>query len=149
MYEWIDSKWVVQWELGYNGEDDYENRGTNNIGEYEGLILGLKKVAGYQDRHITIEGDSQLVIRQCKGEWNCSSNSIAYLYDEARHKLRGLERQNYVRLKWVPRDENECADALAEEAWRSGSFSRFVGNSNNNANYYSSSDSSSSSSDDY
>ncbi|UXD21803.1 ribonuclease H [Ignicoccus pacificus DSM 13166] len=88
---------------------------TNNIAEYTALIKALEclREKGIKDK-VIIRGDSQLVIRQLKGEYSVRSERIKPLFQRAKELLRGLD---YV-LEWVPRRLNEEADALSREAFR-------------------------------
>ena len=42
---------------------------TNNMAEYEALVLGLKVLKGLQVQQINIQGDSELIIKQVQGEY--------------------------------------------------------------------------------
>lgn len=42
---------------------------TNNVAEYEALVLGLKDLKGLQLQQMNIQGDSELIIKQVQGEY--------------------------------------------------------------------------------
>ncbi len=93
---------------------------TNNVAEYTGLIHAMKslrKTVGSGDS-VTIQGDSQLVIRQLKGEYKVRSSRLRPLYLDAVALMEELTR-NGVRVEsvWVPRELNERADTLSHEAY--------------------------------
>ncbi len=90
-------------------------RGTNNEAEYHGLLLGLRQAlaAGVDD--VLVHGDSQLVIRQLKGEYAVKAENLRPLFADAKAVLA---RFKVVHLEWVPREENGAADALSMKAAR-------------------------------
>ena len=87
---------------------------TNNVAEYEGLRAAAQWLSdhGIMDR-ITINGDSQLVIRQMKGEWAVRSKTSRKYVPEIKRLLGGRD----VRFVWVPREMNEEADRLSRTAY--------------------------------
>ncbi|HSR48773.1 MAG TPA: ribonuclease HI family protein [Anaerolineales bacterium] len=84
------------------------NRGTNNEAEYWSLLAGLRRaLAETQGRQLLPEaldlqvvGDSQLVIRQLRGEWKARDSRMRELRDEAQALL---SRFGGVRLEHRPR----------------------------------------------
>ncbi|KAG5553224.1 hypothetical protein RHGRI_011177 [Rhododendron griersonianum] len=44
---------------------------TNNQAEYEALIIGLEIAKELNIRHLSVSGDSQLIIRQVTGQYKC------------------------------------------------------------------------------
>ena len=87
---------------------------TNNVAEYTALIKALEclRKKGIKDR-VLIRGDSQLVIRQLRGEYKVRSPRVRPLYERAKELLEGLDYE----LQWVPRSLNEEADKLSREAF--------------------------------
>lgn len=88
-----------------------EGRGmTSNVAEYEGLKAAVSWLNdhGIEDS-ITIKGDSQLVIKQMKGEWEVRSETSRKYVPEIKQMLEGMD----VRFIWVPREMNEEADKLS------------------------------------
>ena len=92
------------WKWGY---------GSNNLGEYAGLTLGLQLASRAQVRRLRIVGDSMLVIQQVLGHWECRSQTLTGALDTARDLLREFEM---VQWQHVPRARNGVADALAGHA---------------------------------
>ncbi|KAJ1406581.1 Ribonuclease H domain [Sesbania bispinosa] len=82
---------------------------TNNEAEYEALILGLRMAEDMKVKRLQIKGDSNLVIRQLKGEYGVKEQSLAVYRDEA---LRLLNLFEEVEAVHVPRAENKHTDAL-------------------------------------
>ncbi len=92
-----------------------EGRGmTSNVAEYEGLKAAVSWLNdhGIEDS-ITIKGDSQLVIKQMKGEWEVKSETSRTYVPEIRRMLEGRD----VRFIWVPRGMNEEADQLSRTGY--------------------------------
>lgn len=92
---------------------EYIGETTNNIAEYFGLIHLLRKAADYQADELIIYSDSELLIRQLKGEYKVKSEGLKPLASEARVLLRDYSR---LELVSVPREENSDADRLANKA---------------------------------
>lgn len=89
--------------------------GTNNKAEYHGLILGLRHALAMGADTVTVHGDSELVLRQLKGEYGVKSPGLKPLHEEAR-MLLGKFR--HARLEWVPREQNAEADQASREGAR-------------------------------
>lgn len=92
---------------------DYIGEATNNEAEYEALIQGLESTLekGYTD--VIAEGDSQLVVRQVRGQYNVGAENLVPLYEQARELVEQFDR---FEIRHVKRAKNEGADDLANEA---------------------------------
>ena len=87
---------------------------TNNVAEYEGLKAALHWIVDNGiDEEIVVKGDSQLVIKQMKGDWEIKSTTSKKYAPEIRKLLVG-RKSSFV---WIPREENEMADALSRKAY--------------------------------
>lgn len=86
---------------------------TNNFAEYTGLIKGLEAALQLGAQHVAVHSDSQLMVRQLLGQYRVKSESLRPLYEQARTLLRCFPSAN---LTHVPRERNELADRLANEA---------------------------------
>lgn len=86
---------------------------TNNQAEYEGLLLGLERLKKIRATGLEIRADSELMIRQLKGEYRVKNEFLRPLYERARKMLEAFES---VRLTHVPREQNREADRLSNEA---------------------------------
>ena len=86
---------------------------TNNQAEYEGLLLGLERLKKINARKLEVRADSELMIRQLKGEYRVKNEHLKPLYERACEMLRIFES---VALKHIPREENREADRLSNEA---------------------------------
>jgi ribonuclease HI len=87
--------------------------GTNNQAEYHALILGLRHALAAGATDVVVHGDSQLVLRQLRGEYRVRKAELKPLHAEA-GKL--LARFASARLEWVPRAENAVADEASKRA---------------------------------
>jgi len=91
----------------------YLGRQTNNVAEYEGLLLGLKHARELGYREVEVRADSQLLIRQLKGEYAVRHAGLKPLHAEALRLLHGFDRYD---LQHVPREENALADEMSNRA---------------------------------
>ena len=93
------------------------NRSSNEM-EYEGLIEGLIWATRLDLTHLTISGDSQLIIRQLTGEYSIRNPRLKRLNKKVQEILHdpsfsdGLQ----VTFRHIPRNENRVADSLANDA---------------------------------
>lgn len=90
---------------------------TNNIAEWTALGLSLRHIADGEDRpdKLLVFGDSQLVIYQLTGKWQCKKESMAKLRDRCLDLLKQIGVPWEAR--WVPRHENLEADTLSRKAY--------------------------------
>jgi ribonuclease HI len=90
-----------------------EFKATNNMAEYEVLIFGLTAALSLGVRQLLMRGDSQLVIKQVRGECSCNEPRLAaYLLH-----VRKLEKDfTTLDLQHVPRADNSAADDLSQRA---------------------------------
>ena len=86
---------------------------TNNVAEYNGLLAALRWAVEHQIRTLHIRADSELLVKQMKGQYRVKSPGLLPLYDEARGLVRKLGR---VTFEHVRREYNKDADRLANEA---------------------------------
>lgn len=87
---------------------------TNNVAEYEGLKAASKwlKDNGINEK-VVIKGDSQLVIKQMKGEWQISSATSKKYVPVIKKLLEGMDAS----FVWIQREKNEEADKLSRVAY--------------------------------
>ena len=86
---------------------------TNNVAEYQALILGLETAATLRPRRLTIRSDSQLLVRQVAGQYKVRSPHLKPLHRQA---LEALEPFETVEIEHIRRELNTEADALAGKA---------------------------------
>jgi ribonuclease HI len=86
---------------------------TNNVAEYRALIAGLQRALEFGVDELDVVSDSQLVVRQMTGEYKVKNETLQELQREAT-ELAGQLRS--VAYRSVPREHNELADELVNEA---------------------------------
>jgi ribonuclease HI len=86
---------------------------TNNIAEYQALILGLGEALGCGATAISIYLDSELIVRQIQGIYRVKNPTLKPLMADVRALL---DRFDTWQVAHVPRSENAVADKLANEA---------------------------------
>ncbi|OWY92998.1 reverse transcriptase, partial [Phytophthora megakarya] len=100
------------WEV-VKARSGYLENLTVNEAEYNGLISGLDMLEGLDRRRLVICGDSNLVIRQVRGEIDCKAPGLTLLKRKALDRLRKWNDHELVHVK---RDWNGSADSLASAA---------------------------------
>jgi ribonuclease HI len=93
--------------------NDYIGEATNNEAEYEALLLGLDRARALGLREVEIVNDSQLVERQVRGEYRVKKAELRVLRERVIEALNAFDRWS---IRSVPREENELADFLVNEA---------------------------------
>ncbi|KAA3479690.1 reverse transcriptase [Gossypium australe] len=83
---------------------------TNNMAEYEACIMRLRAAIERKIRVLEVYGDSALVIYQLKGEWETRDPK---LINYQKIVLGLIEEFDDITFNYLPRDENQMADALA------------------------------------
>lgn len=76
---------------------------TNNQAEYLALIKALRVVLGEGGRAVEILSDSELLVRQLKGEYKVRNRALQNLHQEAVTLSSKLEKFS---IRWVPRNQN-------------------------------------------
>ena len=88
----------------------YLGHSTNNVAEYEALLMGLEALIELKRDKIVVQSDSQLLVRQLNGEYRVKDEKLKLLYQRAIHLLR---RFGSYRIVHVRRELNKAADRLA------------------------------------
>ena len=106
---------VIFDETGTLLEELYRYLGhtTNNVAEYEGLLMGLEGVLRRGGKRLRVESDSQLLVRQLNGLYRVKDEKLKRLHQKAFGLLRQLEA---YRIIHVAREHNRLADRLANRA---------------------------------
>ena len=104
--------------VGQNGEvvstaKRFLGHCTNNIAEYQALILGLEEALRRGSTAISIYLDSELIVRQIQGVYRVKNPTLKPLMADVRALL---DRFDTWQVAHVPRSENAVADQLANEA---------------------------------
>jgi ribonuclease H / adenosylcobalamin/alpha-ribazole phosphatase len=86
---------------------------TNNVAEYRGLIGGLARAVELGVSELEVVSDSELVVKQMRGEYKVKNAALRALSLEAGDLARRLGRVTYTAVR---REHNELADRLVNEA---------------------------------
>jgi ribonuclease HI len=86
---------------------------TNNQAEYEALLRGLQYLKEAKAISVEIYGDSELVINQLNGQYECRNDILRNYYEECKEILKTFQ---LVILQHIPREYNEEANRLAQSA---------------------------------
>ena len=86
---------------------------TNNVAEYNGLLAALRWAVEHGVRTLHIRADSELLVKQMKGQYRVKSPGLIPLYEDARRLARQIGR---VTFEHVRREFNTEADRLCNEA---------------------------------
>lgn len=87
----------------------YLGTATNNVAEWTALCIGLEAAAEKAVRRLAVRMDSELVVKQMRGEYRVKHETLQPLFRRARAMLARFE---HVEIKHVPRKQNALADAL-------------------------------------
>jgi ribonuclease HI len=90
---------------------------TNNYAEYSALLAVLEWAIKHEVRRLRVISDSELMVRQMKGQYKVSNAGLRPLWEEARRRAGWLER---FELRHTLRGGNQEADRLANEAMDRG-----------------------------
>ncbi|HEX3172740.1 MAG TPA: reverse transcriptase-like protein [Solirubrobacterales bacterium] len=86
---------------------------TNNVAEYRALLLGIERARELGAGELELVGDSELVVRQVKGEYKVKDATLRQLHEQATRALGPFERWS---IRHVPRAQNAEADRLVNAA---------------------------------
>jgi ribonuclease HI len=86
---------------------------TNNVAEYSGLVAGLSRAVELQLGDLEVVSDSELMVKQMRGEYRVKNEALRGLFVEANGLARRLPKVEYRHVK---RAHNELADRLVNEA---------------------------------
>ncbi len=91
----------------------YIGKATNNQAEYTALLEGLKAAHELSADNLTVFADSELLVKQMKGEYRVKHPQLQPLFTQAKSLTLNFK---YFNILHVPREKNAHADALANEA---------------------------------
>jgi ribonuclease HI len=86
---------------------------TNNVAEYKALILALEKAKELGAKKIHIRGDSELIVKQMRGEYKVKNADLRNLWEQAQHVYHQFDE---ARIDHNLRDKNKLADKLVNLA---------------------------------
>ncbi|MBA7562509.1 Bifunctional protein [subsurface metagenome] len=88
-------------------------RATNNQAEYTAVIAALEMAIGLGAEEVELNSDSQLVVRQIRGQYRVKKTTLKPLYHQVK-QLQGL--LHTFTVNYIPREQNREADNLANVA---------------------------------
>jgi ribonuclease HI len=86
---------------------------TNNVAEYRALLAGLEKAAELGVDELEVVSDSELLVKQMRGEYRVKNEVLRDLWQEANRLARPFRKVRYTAVR---REHNELADRLVNEA---------------------------------
>jgi ribonuclease HI len=86
---------------------------TNNVAEYRALLAGLQAALDRGVDELEVVSDSELLVKQMRGEYKVKNDALRELVDDAHALARRLARISYTAVR---REHNELADRLVNEA---------------------------------
>jgi len=95
-------------------KSEYIGKETNNIAEYRGLIAGIAKAIDLKADEVEFIMDSELVIKQMRGEYKVKSPNLIDIHHDAKSLVSGIRKIKFTHVK----RENKMisrADALLNE----------------------------------
>jgi ribonuclease HI len=96
---------------------EYLGHQTNNYAEYSGLLAALKYATKHPARSLKVISDSELLVKQLRGEYKVRNPALQRLYTQAGQLIREL---NWFSIQHVLREKNREADRLANVAMDKG-----------------------------
>jgi ribonuclease HI len=95
------------------GAGQYLGETTNNEAEYRALILGIEAASLHDCDDLEVRSDSELMVRQMKGEYRVKSHHLQEFYFQVVKKMKLFRRVVFTHVR---RQENKEADRLANMA---------------------------------
>ena len=86
---------------------------TNNVAEYSALLAGLEKAVALAVDEVEVVSDSELMVKQMRGEYKVKNAALRELSLRAAELARRLGAVSYTAVR---REHNELADRLVNEA---------------------------------
>src|SRR5580658_9309516 len=90
---------------------------TNNFAEYSALLAALEFAIAKGHNSLRVVSDSELMVKQIKGQYRVNSPELRPLYEEARRRIAQLD---HFQIQHVLREKNRHADRLANLAMDRG-----------------------------
>jgi ribonuclease HI len=87
-------------------------RATNNVAEYRALLLGIELAKSVGAREVDLVGDSELIVKQVKGQYRVKDAGLQPLHAEVKSALQGFDSWS---IRHVKRAHNADADRLVNE----------------------------------
>ena len=102
-----DQKNVLGRHKAYIGE------ATNNVAEYKALILALSEALKLGAQELTVNMDSELIVRQMQGRYKIKEPQLKLLAADVFKLSNQFSKISFVHVK---REQNQLADELVNQA---------------------------------
>lgn len=86
---------------------------TNNQAEYRALLLGLQAAVDNDVRKLDVRMDSELIVRQMRGEYRVKDSGMKMLHQQAKQLVAKFDT---ISFRHIRRELNSDADALVNQA---------------------------------
>jgi ribonuclease HI len=86
---------------------------TNNVAEYNGLIIGLEEAVHQNIKNLQVYGDSELVIKQMNNLYKVKAEKLLPLFNKAKKLQTNF---NSIQFQHIYRKDNARADHLSNIA---------------------------------
>ena len=97
-------------EIVYSGSG-YIGKTTNNAAEYQALLACLKKAISLGCSRLIVHSDSELMVRQLRGEYRVKDQGLRRFFVEANRLIKSAPFA--FEIVHVDREKNRDADELA------------------------------------
>lgn len=96
----------------------FNTKSSNNAAEYAALLLGLEYISSLDDvSEVEFLADSKLIVEQMNKVWQVKAPDLIELHKKCTKRLVDIRNSGVkVTIKWVPREQNQHADSLANLA---------------------------------
>ena len=91
---------------------EYIGKTTNNVAEYQALLIALERARSLGAKALTIYSDCELLVRQMAGEYRVKDKTLKNFYQKARENLKNFRK---VDIRYIARKRNKRADRLANK----------------------------------
>ncbi len=91
----------------------YLGQTTNNVAEYNAAIIGLEQAVKHGASKVRLLADSELLVKQLNGQYKVKNEGLKPLYLKVKELISKI---GSVEVKYIPREMNREADALANKA---------------------------------
>jgi ribonuclease HI len=92
---------------------EYIGAATNNVAEYQALVLALEEAKKTGAEQLQIRMDSELIVRQMQGRYKIKDPGLKILATDVLRRIKNFKNVEFVH---VPREQNKLADKLVNEA---------------------------------
>src|SRR5262245_62448382 len=94
-------------------EADTIGKATNNVAEYTALVEGLELATELGVKKLAVFSDSEVMVKQMKGEYRVKNEDLRPLYEEAKSLAAGFAQ---FTITHVRREQNKRADEIGNDA---------------------------------